>query len=242
MPLLRSARQPEIQSLGKYLSHLSGVSQTGDIKEDRKVFSFALDGFSFNAIVVGTAIPWKDLEGPCHTCRTWPEAIDEVRQHTAHAIVTVDHETAGYKELAWYLTKGIEALLPALDSIGVYWGAGTTISSSKAFHALSSESSLDFLPLYLWIDFRSYPENESRVSFFTSGMKALGHMEIEIKESGENPTILLDLVYNFAHYLLDNGPVIKNGQTFGMTEEQRILVSLVPSFTDRDQTVYRLEL
>lgn len=116
---------------------MSGVSQTGDIKEDRKVFSFALDGFSFNAIVVGTAIPWKDLEGPCHTCRTWPEAIDEVRQHTAHAIVTVDHETAGYKELAWYLTKGIEALLPALDSIGVYWGAGTTISSSKAFHALS---------------------------------------------------------------------------------------------------------
>lgn len=73
-------------------------------------------------------------------------------------------------------------------------------------------------------------------------MKALGHMEIEIKESGENPTILLDLVYNFAHYLLDNGPVIKNGQTFGMTEEQRILVSHVPSFTDRDQTVYRLEL
>jgi Domain of unknown function (DUF4261) len=52
-----------------------------------------------------------------------------------------------------------------------------------------------------------------------------------------------DLVRKFGSYILAKGPVVKNGETIGLTEQQRIKVSHVRSFRpDVNENVYWLEL
>jgi hypothetical protein len=69
-----------------------------------------------------------------------------------------------------------------------------------------------------------YRAGESRSGPFsaaTHGLEALGHKELEVRDSrasiGDLRTTLLDV----ALYVLRRGPVLKHGQTFGSTDEQR---------------------
>lgn len=102
--------------------------------------------------------------------------------------------------------------------------------------------SREYLPLHLWIDFRLAGERKGTISLFTTGMAAFGHMEIEIWESHEKPRDVYDIGVNIAHYLLDRGPVLKDGQTIGMSPEQRLRIRLLPSRWDRPGNVISIEV
>jgi hypothetical protein len=107
---------------------------------------------------------------------------------------------------------------------------------------MSEASSLENLPLYLWIDFRCYPESKSAYTLFTTGLKSLGFMEIEIFKSRCAPSELVDAAFNVAHYLLDKGPILKDGDTIGTRVDECIRITHVKSFLERSETVYRLEM
>ena len=49
-------------------------------------------------------------------------------------------------------------------------------------------------------------------------------MDIEIDRCKMDVADLFDFVSNIAHYLIQSGPVIADGDTVGGSEEQRILV------------------
>ena len=168
-------------------------------------------------------------------------ATPRVKAHTAHmlTVATGDDEP---KALAWCLTKGIEALLSTVEAIGVYWRAGGLVLPKEMFIGMSSESSLEYLPLLLWIDFRCLQEKQDVFSLVTTGMQSLGLMELEVQNSRLTPSQLVDKAYDLAHYLLDNGPVLKDGDTFGISADERIRVRHANSFVDRDGKVYRFEL
>jgi hypothetical protein len=51
----------------------------------------------------------------------------------------------------------------------------------------------------------------------------------------------LDRVFNAAHYLCDHGPVLLDGQTFGLSADERILISHRPSRWKRPGDVLFLE-
>jgi len=187
------------------------------------------------------AIPWRDLEGPCKTSVVWRDAVDQVKGHSAHLIACSSGKEPR-KVLAWYLTKAIEAVLPTVDSVGVYWGAGTVVMPTELFLEMSKDSSLEFLPLYLWIDFRCYRDKKGGASLFTTGFESLGFMEIEIRNSSQKVSFLVDRAFNLAHYLLDHGPVLKDGHTFGLSKDERIKVRHVKSSIAPGKQVYLLEL
>ena len=56
-------------------------------------------------------------------------------------------------------------------------------------------------------------------------MKSLGFMEIEIRDSTESADDTVGLAFNIAHYLLDSGPILKDGDTIGLSAEQRLKIS-----------------
>ncbi len=72
-------------------------------------------------------------------------------------------------------------------------------------------------------------------------MKALGHMEIEIPRIRMSPGDLRDWTINIAGYLLDKGPVLLDGNTIGMTAEQKIRIRHTTSMFDRPDLVLRME-
>jgi hypothetical protein len=47
-------------------------------------------------------------------------------------------------------------------------------------------------------------------------------------------------VSNIAHYLIQSGPVVADGNTVGSDENEQILVRHLPSMTDDTKTVYKI--
>ena len=98
------------------------------------------------------------------------------------------------------------------------------------------------IPFSLWvlIQFSKQPNGNTLIS--TLGMRAFEQMEIET-ESTLPLDQTFDFVRKFGTYILANGPVVKDGQTIGHSEAQRIKVCHVRSFRpDVNENVYWLEL
>ncbi len=179
-----------------------------------------------------------DIEPACSASLAWPEARTSLENHTAHLICSV----AGViekKVAAFHLTKLVAAVVEVTQAAGVYWGAATMVHSPEMFVEQAAEMTTEYLPLHLWIHF-GVAAAAGKVSLRTKGMSALGFMDIEIIDSEHSIEDTVDFAFNTAHYLLDYGPILAGGHTFGMSPDQKVLVRHVPSVVDEDETVYRL--
>jgi hypothetical protein len=55
-------------------------------------------------------------------------------------------------------------------------------------------------------------------------MRQFALIEMEVDESSWDAEVLTEFAYNIAHYLVQSGPVIENGDAVGASNEQRIVV------------------
>lgn len=193
--------------------------------------------------VMPAPIPWDDLEGPCETSWLWPEAKAVLRKHTDHIIVTVMSEDEDPVERAKLLTRVCASVLATCDeALGVYWGDAALVNSSKTFRDFTHETlAEDGLPVYLWVDFRAGKAEDGRTAGFTHGLAALGHREFETESASDTPGDLRERLSALAQYVLENGPVIKDGNTVGGDEYEKIRVELVSSAFGNPKKVLRLE-
>jgi hypothetical protein len=235
--------------------HVSGAAMVRDLAATRPGLPAATgleqkDGtlaFSIGDALVAIGlmpapIPWTDLEGPCATSWLWPKATEELKQHRQHLIVTVMADRLNPIERAKLLTQVVASILATCpQAIGVYWGDATLVIPRQLFHDFAVEMPPDGLPLVLWIDFRVGPGDNGQMAGFTTGMKALGHMELETLNSPETPGDLRERLIDLCGYLLANGPVIQDGHTVGQNESERIQVIYSPSSFGHEGRVMRLD-
>lgn len=241
MVALNGASLPPEQEIFEYLEQTWPSSPTiTDVtrKDDAVTFSVS-DGVGFFALV-SAPIPWDDLEGPCATAWYWPDACEKLKGHKAHAVVSLSSTSLEPVEQALLLTKLLASVAATTDSAGIYWGAGTVVHSPEMFLDQSSGIALEYLPLMLWIDFRLQEEADGTFTMFTTGLEAFGLMEIEAVRVKGDSEGLYGLVYDVAHYLLENGPIVKDGDTIGGSEAEHIEVRYEPSMWDNSRKVYRL--
>jgi hypothetical protein len=102
-------------------------------------------------------------------------------------------------------------------------------------------NSPDAPPLYLWVDLRAVRNDDGTTGLFTTGLTPLGHVEIEIPRIKMQPGELREWLLNIMYYLLEKGPVLKHGETIGMTAEQKIRIRHAPSSFGHEGKVIRLE-
>lgn len=216
------------------------------VEKDRNADSMVLqfgDAFAAAALV-DTPVPWSELDGPCHTAWYWPHAETQLRGHGGHIVLTLSRDGAPVEQgvaVARALTQVAAAMADVSQAVGILWAGGTLVHDPPAFTQLATQMAPDWLPLYLWIDFRLNDEADSAYSLFTTGMNAFGFMEIEIPMLvAEDPKLLMDQAYNIAHYLLDHGPVLNDGDTVGMSPTIKMTVHHAPSFLGATQLVYSL--
>lgn len=186
-------------------------------------------------------ISWSDLEGPCSTSWLWPEAAEILQQHEKHLVVTTLSDAAPI-ERATLLTRVIASLLATCpEAPGVYWGDAALVVSAEVFQAFATEMEESGPPLYLWVDFRVGRSEEGQSMGFTVGLSALGHMEFETLNSPEAPGDLRERLFNFANYVVEHGPVIKDGDTIGNDARERIRVQYTASTFGLPSQVMRLD-
>jgi hypothetical protein len=111
---------------------------------------------------------------------------------------------------------------------------------SNLFQDMAKEILPEGLPLYLWIDFR-VGNKDGKTGGFTIGLAGLGHKEFETGNATDDVGTLRERLFNLANYVLENGPVIKDGNTVGADENEKIQVIYSKSMYRQEGTVMRLD-
>jgi hypothetical protein len=203
-------------------------------------FSFQIGNDSIIYGLMPTPIPWSDLEGPCKSSWLWPEATEKMRGHSSHVIVTVMSERPPV-ERQTLLTQATASLVATTQATaGVYWGSSTLVMSPEMFCDFANKVMPDSPPLFAWIDFRTGSSKNGQVRGFTTGLRSLGHMELEALDAAETLGGLKERFFGLAGYLLENGPVIKDGDTMGEDEDERIQIVYSDSTFGQEEQVMRL--
>jgi hypothetical protein len=185
-------------------------------------FSFRIGSLDVIAGLMSAPIPWSDLEGPCAASILWKDAGKALRSHTAHLIVTVAGSDRPLERMRLLTQVTAAVLASCAEAVGVYWtGAGLVIQPPLLVE-FATEVLPSRPPLDIWVDIQVGKSNSGKTIGFTRGMESLGHMEFETEDAGESPGELRKRLYFLASYVLEHGPVLKDGDTFGENADERI--------------------
>lgn len=205
------------------------------------VLTLQLNEAGAYVVLIRHPIPWEQIEGPCATAWYWPRAAEVLRAHPAHLLVALLDEGRDEVEKSLTLTRLAAALAQECDALGVYWGPGSLVHEPSAFAQQADQMSRQTLPLHLWIDFRIELQEGGGLRAFTTGLEALGHKELETRDYFQQTQQLYDSMFNIAHYLIDKGQVLKDGETIGLTDSERTLARHAPSMFEPQRSVIQLE-
>ena len=170
----------------------------------------------------------------------WPQGRQQLDGYNSHVAVGVLSGPESFSQLNIMLTRLARVALRVFNGIAVYWGEGAITNSSSVFMDMSRNMGPDNLPLYLWMRFQVVSPSEGAFELYTRGMAQFGLMDIEVEPCHWQPRELIGFVSNIASYLVNNGAVIKNGDTVGGDEEQMIVVRFGRGKHGGKKPVYRI--
>lgn len=211
---------------------------------DGGVFSFAVDDELLALTVMPAPYPAADLEGPIATSRMWPpkSPIESIKKHRSHLLVTMIGGASDPVRRRLILTAVTALAAKQPGVMAVYWPESTLVIFPPLFVDMAAAMNTpEAPPLHLWVDVRLFRNEDGTTGAFTTGLSPLGHMEIEIPRTKMKSSELHDWLINIMLYLLENGPVLKDGETIGTTPEQKVRVHHSPSSFGHAGNVIRLE-
>jgi Domain of unknown function (DUF4261) len=232
---------PSVADIQQFFSQTwTDIPAIANVSQQDTTFSFCIGGADVVIGVMPAPMSWADLEGPCATSILWPDASKELKTHTNHVIVTVSGELNPI-ELSTRLTQATAALMATSNhATGVFWYNSRAVIRKDIFIDFAKDILPLGPPLPLWVDTRVGQTENNLTAGFTSGMAALGHMEIEAENAPESVSDLRDRLIGLMDYLIENGAVISDGDTIGVDEQERIRVIFVDSVFGHEAPVMRL--
>lgn len=186
-------------------------------------------------------IPDGEAEDNADRNFLWPNGKEEAGAHRSHVIVTnFGGEEQSPIQSALVVSRLALVALEVFDGIGVYWGNASVCNSRQLFEDFCEDMSEEHVPVPVWLRFQFIRASDEEIGIYTLGMQQFGLMDIEVDRCPWDGEELFEFVSNIAHYLIQSGPVIADGNTVGGDEEQRILVRHRPSLVDEDRLVYKI--
>ncbi|WP_161604246.1 DUF4261 domain-containing protein [Roseiconus nitratireducens] len=174
----------------------------------------------------------------------WPDAAEEIPSNQSHWIIpTAESELSPVQE-ALLLTRIVDAILRSHPTaVGVLWNRHGLKISSENFRGIVDSLDPGAIPSSLWIGIEIVPgqDQDAATSAFTTGMDAFDLMEVEAVGAPEPPEELFLRIDSVCQYLLENGPVLRHGDTLGETEHERIRVLHANSAFGREGKVIQLK-
>jgi hypothetical protein len=171
----------------------------------------------------------------------WPNGREEAAAHLSHVIVTsMGGSDKSRIQLAITVSRLALVALKLFDGIGVYWGNASVSNSREVFESFCEDMSEESVPVPVWLRFQLVRQSDTEIGLYTLGMQQFDLMELEIDRCQMEVRDLFEFVSNIAHYLIQSGPVIADGNTVGGSEEEKILVRHRPSMIDKGRTVYKI--
>jgi len=195
-----------------------------DLSGDNTAFAFNVDNESVAIGHVSAPIPHGDIEGTAEYAYNWETALEDLKNHKSHLIVSIMHGTQDQVKRFKMFTKVVCSLLRVTDSIGVYEGSQSLLIPKQDYLDIAEGMTDDYFPLNLWIYF-GYRKTDNGNSGYTYGLKEFGKHEMEIVDSSKTIGQIEKFLFNMTHYVLEYDVTFKDGQTCGMSADEKIAIT-----------------
>jgi len=199
---------------------VSGRAVSDMQRNEKTAFSFSVGDESFALTHISRPAP--HLDGPIATTWMWPprSSLEEVKHHRSHLLIGMLGGTSDPVRRRLLLTAVTSLAAQQPGVVAVYWPEAALVIFPTLFAELTrSHPSPEAPPLYLWIDVRVFRNEDGTMGLFTVGLPALGHQEIEIPRVDMEPGDLREWLLSIMYYLIENGPVLKEGHTISMSAQ-----------------------
>lgn len=239
--ICRSAVPEDLSGADEVVRRVFGRGYSAEVGDENIVtVNHGSDAVGFLAHMPAP-IPNGEAEANADGNVFWPNGKAAAAQHRSHVIVTnLGGEERTPIQSAIAVTQLALVALELYDGIGVYWGNGSVSNSRDMFESFSENMSEEHVPVPLWLRFQLVRTANNQIGLYTLGMRQFGLMDIEVDRCQMGPKELCEFVSNIAHYLIQSGPVIADGNTVGGSAEERILVRHRPSMIDKQRKVYKI--
>ncbi|HEY4323240.1 MAG TPA: DUF4261 domain-containing protein [Mucilaginibacter sp.] len=169
-------------------------------------------------------IPWGDIEGTAKYAYNWPKALEELQDHTGHAIVSIMAGQKSPLERFKILSKVLCSILITSGSVGIYDGTQSLLIPRKQYLGYIEELKEGGNPILLWV-YIGLREFKTGNCAYTYGLKCFERQEMEIIDSKLSLDELFHFLANISSYVIGNDVTLKSGETLGYTADQKVPIT-----------------
>lgn len=239
--LCESAEPGDLSQATSVVEQVFGRGFTVEVREESIVSVTRGDDIVGVLGHMAMPIPGGEAEDSADGNFLWPEGKEAAVRHRSHVIVTsIGAEEQTPIQSAMTVSRLALVALKLFDGLGVYWGDASVSNSRENFEYYCEDMSVEHPPVPMWLRFQLIDAGNEELGIYTLGMQQFGLMNLEVDRCKLDVGSLFDFVSNIALYLIQSGPVIKDGNTVGGSEDERILVRHQASMIDEDRTVYKI--
>lgn len=186
-------------------------------------------------------LPYPDtLQQQAQFAYWWPNALSDLARHKAHLMVSCPWSKHSRLDAHIRHLILIRELIEQLPVVGVLWGS--SLVQTDIFKGEFANSLEGGFPFSLWVLIQFSKQPNGNILISTLGMRDFGKMEIET-ESSLPLDQTFDLIRKFGSHIVTSNAVVKDGDTVGFSESQKIKVRHTRSFRpDVNDLVYWIEL
>lgn len=198
--------------------------KVNDNDADDKAAVLVIGDYNIAIANIPTAIPEGEVERTADYNYFWENGIVETSKHKGHIVLSIMNAGKNPVQENLLYSKIASAVMNNSKAIGIYIGGRTLVLKKDFYQANVEMMSEEDLPLYNWIYFGLRKEN-GRHSVYTYGLSDFGKLEMEIIESENSIEELNEMMFNLAHYVIAYNVTLKDGETIGITAEQKLKIS-----------------
>lgn len=226
MPMFADGQKYEIDSVVDNLKSYWNLNVT-EVEGDSNAAVLTIDSESVAIAYMPAPIPTGDIEGTAQYAYNWLTVLEDLKDATGHSIVSVMRGTKSPLERHKLLTKVLYSILVTSDSIGVYQGTQSLLIPKNQYIESAQELKEEELPITLWI-YLGLRQSDTGNSIYTYGLTAFDKNEIEVINSKLGLEELFNFIANICSYVVGSNVTLKDGETLGLTADQKIKIRLSP--------------
>lgn len=172
-----------------------------------------------------TPVPNEEAEYYASANYMWKNAVEAAKSHKAHILISVLGKDADLLEAGKLFTKVVSSCLKQDHAIAVYTDGAVFQPQFYREVASFMQQDKDALPILDWVWF-GVCRTDEYTGIYTYGMRKFGKEEMEVYATNANLNEVRDFLLDIVTYVLDCDVTLKDGDTIGFSEEQKLRVTL----------------
>lgn len=241
MPLFKDGESYDID---KVIEHLKvfwklDIGETDNANNETAVFN--INGQMVAIAAMPAPVPLEEIENVASYTYLWPNATEELKDHTGHAIVTVLSGDQSPVERYSLLSKMLCSILMTSNCVGIYQGNQTLLLPKNYYLNCIEELQKNEVPVPIWIYIGVRANEDNTSSLYTYGLADFGKVEMEIINSKMDTNNLYDFMINISSYVIESNVTLKDGETIGYSADHKVPIKLSKGVFLEGQTL-KMEL